>query len=45
MAERELEKKNQVISQTIENIDNSLDCTPEEREVEGMWPERLTNTY
>ena len=45
IAEREIEKKNKVINKTIERIDEALDCTPPEREVEGMWPKKLTEQY
>ena len=45
IAERELEQKNRVINKTIERIDKALDCTPAEREVEGMWPKKLTEQH
>tara|TARA_R110002051_G_scaffold172011_1_gene242479 strand:- start:2447 stop:2983 length:537 start_codon:yes stop_codon:yes gene_type:complete len=45
IAERELKKRDDVIDKTIDRVDKALDCTPAEREVDGMWPKRLTNTY
>ena len=45
ITERELEKKTEVIDKTIKQLDDVLNCEPAEREVDGMWPKRLTNTY
>jgi len=42
IAERQLEKRDKAIDKTINRIDNILDCTPAEREAEGMWPKKLT---
>ena len=42
IAERELKKRDDAIDKTIERIDNALECTPPERESEGMWPKKLT---
>ena len=42
LAEREIEKRDKAIDKTIDRIDNVLECTPAEREVEGIWPKKLT---
>ena len=47
--EKELLIQERDIRKVIKNIDNALDynqeCTPAEREVEGMWPKKLTEQY
>jgi hypothetical protein len=47
--EKELLLQERAIDRIIINIDKALDyeqeCTPAEREVEGMWPKRLTTLY
>ena len=47
--EKELLIHERSIKNIIKDIDASLDyneaCTPAEREVEGMWPKKLTNLY
>ena len=50
--EKELLIQEIAIDKVIKNIDVSLgykksqmECTPAEREVDGMWPKRLTNQY
>jgi hypothetical protein len=45
LAERELEKKNKAINKTIDRIDTALECVPEEREVKGMWPQKITEQF
>ena len=47
--EKELLIQEIAIDKVIKNIDSSLnydqECTPAEREVEGMWPYRLAERY
>ena len=45
--EKELLIQEITIKKAIIDIDNSLDqeCTPAEREAEGMWPKKLTEQY
>ena len=50
--EKDLLIKEIAIDKVIKNIDTALEnkksqigCTPAEREVDGMWPKRLTNQY
>ena len=45
--EKELLIKEIAVQKVINNIDNSLnqECTPAEREVEGMWPKRVTEMW
>lgn len=46
--EKELLIQERDINKVISNIGNSLnyqECTPAEREVEGMWPKKLTEQY
>tara|TARA_R110000824_G_scaffold349144_1_gene536006 strand:+ start:49 stop:432 length:384 start_codon:yes stop_codon:yes gene_type:complete len=45
--EKELLIQERDIRNVILNIDKALEqeCTPAEREVEGVWPKKLTNLY
>ena len=46
--EKELLIQEITIKKVIKNIDNSLnyqECTPAEREVEGMWPKKITEQF
>ena len=45
--EKELLIQESIIQKAIIDIDDSLDqeCTPAEREVEGIWPKKLTEQY